>query len=141
MTYQPKFPPEVYLRFLNSCDHFKFYNNPPLFYNCTFYWADTQRSSRYLDFSGSSVEQCIDQAIIETGFDKTIDISASTEEEKLIAKLYRYLTTALIDCKPGTLAYLKMVGIFTESERSLLNKLIKNDFEKAFKEAGFDESL
>lgn len=82
MTYQPKFAPEVYLRFLNRntyhiSDHMVGYMKSAS--TLTRDLTETmllrlwvKEGKIMLEFPGKTIEQCLDQAITETGFDKSL---------------------------------------------------------------------
>lgn len=76
MKYQPRFKPEVYLRFLNSAPRFWLSveyvedDDGQIFYHL-------QGSSNGYDgdnfsFDGDSIEECLDKAILKTKFDQTL---------------------------------------------------------------------
>ena len=65
MNYKPKFSPEIYLKFLNSMPRFSI----EFSIREGSYWLHSSDETFY--FEGGSIEECLDQAILETGFDKT----------------------------------------------------------------------
>jgi len=73
-NYRPRFKPEVYLRFFNNADyHFsiKQANNFP--YMIFLYTANFDEDSNLeYSFSGSCLEECLDQAIIATKFEENL---------------------------------------------------------------------
>lgn len=65
MTYKPKFSPEIYLRFLNK----SLYLARDLSNKVSF---RIFIGSKMIEFLGDSLEECLDEAIVDTGFEKNL---------------------------------------------------------------------
>lgn len=65
--YQPQHKPEVYLRFLNEFA-FQFQFN-----RYSAHVLEIYKDNLWGIYDGKSTEECLDKAILETGFDKTLE--------------------------------------------------------------------
>lgn len=72
MSYQPRFKPEVYLKILNYADATKFCSNVSLSTSTNIQGLVIWIDGGIYSLEGSCIEECLDQAILETGFDKTL---------------------------------------------------------------------
>lgn len=70
--YLPRFKPEVYLRFLNKYTDFSSFtsaDNKIYYMNFTY---DNGENIISIKANGRSIEECLDQAILATGFERDL---------------------------------------------------------------------